>query len=76
MRIEPETPDLREAVLALNRIAFGGDEFYPRFGFCHGLVGNTASPFTEHDAFRGLELSPGVLAGKAGTCAYPPAFGG
>lgn len=56
-------------------IVLGHTEFYPRFGFRHDLVRNIASPFTAHDAFMGLELSPGVLAGKAGICTYPQAFG-
>ena len=56
-------------------IVLGHPEFYRRFGFAHERVANLASPFTEHEAFMGLELSPGALRGRAGACRYPAAFG-
>jgi putative acetyltransferase len=60
----------QEAVLVL-----GHEAYYPRFGFRHDLVANIESRFTEYEAFMGLELKPGVLAGKPGTCTYPKAWG-
>jgi len=56
-------------------IVLGRPEFYKRFGFGHETVAHIASPFSEHDAFMGLELTTGALKGGAGTCRYPAAFG-
>lgn len=56
-------------------IVLGHEDFYPRFGFDHALVSRLDCPFTRHEAFMGLELVPGVLGGRSGVCAYPPAFG-
>lgn len=47
---------------------------YPRFGFSAERVRHIASPFQGHEACMGLELKPGALAGKEGTCRYPDAF--
>lgn len=58
-----------EAVFVL-----GHTEFYPRFGFAPEKVQHIASPFQGHDAFMGLELKPGALAGAGGECRYPAAF--
>lgn len=55
-------------------IVLGHKTFYPRFGFDHGCVAHIASPYTQHEEFMGLELAPGVLAGKAGSCRYAQAF--
>ncbi|QIG52268.1 N-acetyltransferase [Nordella sp. HKS 07] len=59
-----------EAVLVV-----GHTEFYPRFGFAPQTVRHIACPFQGHDAFMGLELKPGALAGESGECRYPAAFG-
>lgn len=56
-------------------IVLGHPEYYRRFGFAHDVVAHLASPFTEHEAFMGLELTPRALQGVAGTCRYPAAFG-
>ena len=56
-------------------IVLGHPEFYRRFGFSHATVAHLASPFSAHEAFMGLELSPSALAGNTGTCRYPAAFG-
>lgn len=58
-----------EAVLVV-----GHTEFYPRFGFSAEAVRHIACPFQGLDAFMGLELKPGALAGESGTCRYPAAF--
>lgn len=59
-----------EAVLVVGHTAF-----YPRFGFSAESVRHIACPFQGHDAFMGLELKPGALAGQSGECRYPAAFG-
>jgi putative acetyltransferase len=59
-----------EAVLVV-----GHTEFYPRFGFSPEAVRHIACPFQGHEAFMGLELKPGALAGATGECRYPAAFG-
>lgn len=56
-------------------IVLGYPHFYARFGFSHESVRRLASPFTQHDAFMGLELKPGALVGRGGFCVYPPDFG-
>jgi putative acetyltransferase len=56
-------------------IVLGHPEFYRRFDFVHETVAHIASPFSEHEAFMGLELTPAALKGSAGTCRYPAAFG-
>lgn len=58
-----------EAVLVVGHTAF-----YPRFGFSPDAVRHIACPFQGHDAFMGLELKPGALAGESGACRYPAAF--
>lgn len=55
-------------------IVLGHPEYYRRFGFAHETVSHIASPFSELEAFMGLELMPGALKGRAGTCRYPAAF--
>lgn len=54
-------------------IVVGHTGYYPRFGFSADVVRKLASPYAG-DAFMGLELVSGVLAGKRGTVRYPPAF--
>ncbi|MFZ5672287.1 MAG: GNAT family N-acetyltransferase [Pseudomonadota bacterium] len=56
-------------------IVLGHTEFYPRFGFTAEAVRHIACPFQGLDAFMGLELTPGALAGESGECRYPAAFG-
>lgn len=58
-----------EAVLVV-----GHTEFYPRFGFAPETVRHIACPFQGFDAFMGLELKLGALAGESGVCRYPAAF--
>ncbi len=58
-----------EAVLVVGHTAF-----YPRFGFSPETVRHIACPFHGLDAFMGLELKPGALAGESGVCRYPAAF--
>lgn len=55
-------------------IVVGHTGFYPRFGFAAERVRHIASPFQGHDAYMGLELKPGALAGERGACRYPDAF--
>ncbi len=55
-------------------IVLGHVNFYPRFGFRHDLARNLSCSFNQYDAFMGLELVEGSLAGNAGTCRYPRAF--
>lgn len=54
-------------------IVVGHTGYYPRFGFSAAVVRKLASPFAG-DAFMGLELTPGALAGTRGTVRYPSAF--
>jgi putative acetyltransferase len=56
-------------------IVVGHETFYPRFGFSHDVVAGLACAFRDLPAFMGLELVPGVLGGRPGTCAWHPAFG-
>ncbi len=58
-----------EAILVV-----GHTNFYPRFGFSAEAVRHIACPFQGLDAFMGLELKPGALAGESGVCRYPAAF--
>ncbi len=58
-----------EAVIVLGHLGF-----YPRFGFSHGSVAHIDSPYAQHEEFMGVELAPGALAGRAGTCRYARAF--
>ena len=55
-------------------IVLGHTDYYPRFGFRHELAKNLACDFNQYEAFMGLELVEGSLAGKAGTCRYARAF--
>lgn len=55
-------------------IVLGHVEFYPRFGFRHDLAKNLSCAFNQYEAFMGLELVEGSLAGKTGTCRYAKAF--
>jgi len=54
-------------------IVLGHPDYYRRFGFSADLTRNLTAPF-RGPAFMGLELSPGVLAGREGSVTYPPAF--
>ena len=54
-------------------IVVGHPAFYPRFGFSAEVVRKLDTPYAG-DAFMGLELVPGSLAGTRGTVRYPPAF--
>lgn len=56
-------------------IVVGHPGFYPRFGFSSELARHIASPFQGSEAFMGLELRAGSLAGSSGVCRYPAAFG-
>ena len=55
-------------------IVLGHVNFYSRFGFRHDLAKNLACTFNQYEAFMGLELIEGSLAGNAGTCRYARAF--
>jgi len=55
-------------------IVLGHTDYYPRFGFRHDLAKNLACDFNQYEAFMGLELIEGSLAGNAGTCRYARAF--
>ena len=55
-------------------IVVGHVNFYPRFGFRHDLAKNLACAFNQYEAFMGLELIEGSLAGNTGTCRYARAF--
>ena len=55
-------------------VVVGHPAFYSRFGFSHALVANLENAFGHGDAFMGLELQPGVLAGLGGRLVYPEAF--
>jgi putative acetyltransferase len=54
-------------------IVVGHPDYYPRFGFSAEVVRKLDTPYAG-DAFMGLELVPGSLAGTRGTVRYPPAF--
>jgi putative acetyltransferase len=54
-------------------IVLGHPDYCRRFGFSADLTRNLIAPF-RGPAFMGLELSPGVLDGLAGSLTYPPAF--
>ena len=55
-------------------IVLGHVNFYSRFGFRHDLAKNLACSFNQYEAFMGLELIEGSLAGNTGTCRYARAF--
>jgi putative acetyltransferase len=55
-------------------IVLGHPDYYRRFGFSADLTRHLTAPFGGPD-FMGLELSPGVLAGRRGSVTYPAAFG-
>jgi putative acetyltransferase len=55
-------------------IVLGHPGYYPRFGFSAALAEKLDAPF-RGEAFMGLELTPGVLGGYAGSVTYPDAFG-
>jgi len=59
------------------RIVFvvGHPEFYPRFGFSHGLTRSIDSPFSGEEAFMAVELEPGAMQGLRGRIEFPPPFG-
>jgi putative acetyltransferase len=54
-------------------IVVGHPDYYPRFGFSAEVVRKLDTPYAG-DAFMGLELVPGSLAGTRGTVRYPRAF--
>jgi putative acetyltransferase len=54
-------------------IVVGHSAYYPRFGFTAAAVSHLDSPYGG-DAFMGLDLQPGFLAGRRGTVRYPEAF--
>jgi len=54
-------------------IVLGHPDYYRRFGFSADLTRNLIAPF-RGPAFMGLELSPGVLAGREGSVIYPSAL--
>lgn len=56
-------------------IVLGHKDFYPRFGFSAELARHLASPFQGDPHFMAIELKSGALAGRAGVCRYPAAFG-
>jgi putative acetyltransferase len=47
--------------------------YYPRFGFSAELAGNLSSAYSG-EAFMGLELAPGSLAGVTGEFEFAPPF--
>lgn len=55
-------------------IVLGHPEFYPRFGFSTNLTKNIESPYSGHEAFMAIELTPGALDGVRGRVEYPPPF--
>jgi putative acetyltransferase len=54
-------------------IVVGHPQFYPRFGFSVDLARKLASLYAG-EAFMGMELTPGALAGSGGSVRYPAAF--
>ena len=66
-----------EALLAKGceaAIVLGHPGYYPRFGFSAALARKLAAPF-KGESFMALELTPGSLAGNAGSVSYPSTFG-
>jgi putative acetyltransferase len=58
-------------------VVVGHPEFYPRFGFRPAREFGLRCEFDVPDAaFMAAELTPGALAGAAGTVRYAPEFGG
>lgn len=60
-------------------VVLGHPAFYPRIGFSASLAEPLTSVFGGGEAWMGVELVPGALAGVAGRVEYPPpfaAFGG
>jgi putative acetyltransferase len=55
-------------------VVLGHPAYYPRFGFSARLAAPLSSPFGGGDAWMALELTPGALAGVAGTVEYPAPF--
>jgi putative acetyltransferase len=62
----------RDGVAAV--IVLGSPTYYRRFGFEATLVRHLVAPF-RGEAFLGLELVQGALAGDRGIVRYPEAFG-
>ena len=56
-------------------IVLGHPHYYRRFGFSNEAIEHIASPFSGNEAFMGLELVRGALAGGFGRCRYPAVFG-
>jgi putative acetyltransferase len=56
-------------------IVLGHPDYYRRFGFSNEAIEHIASPFSGNEAFMGLELVRGILAGGFGRCRYPAVFG-
>jgi putative acetyltransferase len=56
-------------------IVVGHPDYYPRFGFSAARVRHLDTPYPG-DAFMGLEIERGALAGRRGRVRYPAAFGG
>ena len=54
-------------------LVVGHPTYYPRFGFSHALTRQLQCPYAG-EAFMGLELHPGALAGICGSVRYPPPF--
>ena len=56
-------------------VVLGHAEYYPRFGFRPASSFGVNSEYhVPDDVFMVLELTPGILQGKAGTIRYHPAF--
>ena len=56
-------------------IVVGHPNYYPRFGFSASVVANLENPFTQSDAFMGIELSRGALSDLGGgRVVYPDVF--
>jgi putative acetyltransferase len=54
-------------------IVLGDPDYYGRFSFSADPTRNLIAPF-RGPHFMGLELAPGVLAGRKGSVTYPPPF--
>ena len=55
-------------------VVLGHPTYYPKFGFSHAIAAPLGSPFSDRDAFMGLELTPGALSPPL-RVDYPAAFG-
>jgi len=73
--VRPEAPEDRDAIRAVNRLAFGQEDEATLVDALRAtLAERLKAPFSG-ESFMALELVPGALDGIEGKLRYPPPFG-